>query len=41
MSQVNWFLSEGLQWEKEMTREVGIKINHSCALNFLIPWSFS
>lgn len=41
MSQVNWFFSEGLEWEKEITRDIGIKINHSCALNFLISQNFS
>lgn len=40
MSQVNWFISEGLEWEKEMTKEIGIKINHSCALKVLISWLF-
>lgn len=41
MSQVNWFFSEGLEWEKEMTREIGIEINHPCAVNFLISRNFS
>lgn len=41
MSQVNWFFSEGPEWEKEMTREIGIKTPHFCALNFLITRDFS
>lgn len=41
MMHINWFFSKGLEWEKEMAKEIGIKINHSCTVKFLISWNFS